>query len=60
MEMACKILKEVSVIEMLGFGFVMVEWVVFPWVSIYRALELLVAVNLIEHESFWKMRDAYN
>ncbi|KAJ6888646.1 hypothetical protein NC652_029665 [Populus alba x Populus x berolinensis] len=29
-------------------------------VYVYRALELLVAVNLTEHESFWKMRDACN
>jgi len=36
-----------------GFGFAMVEWVAFPWVSVYRAWKLLVAVKLTEHGSFW-------
>jgi hypothetical protein len=35
-----------------GFGFAVVEWVAFPWVSVYRAWELLVAVKLTEHETF--------
>jgi len=30
-----------------------VEWVAFPWVSVYRAWELLVAVKLRELGSFW-------
>ena len=36
-----------------GFGITVVEWVAFPWVSVYRAWELLVAMKLTEHESFW-------
>jgi len=36
-----------------GFGFVVVELVAFPWVSVYRACELLVAMKLTEHGSFW-------
>jgi len=36
-----------------GFGFAVVEWVAFLWVLVYRAWELLVAVKLTEHGSFW-------
>jgi hypothetical protein len=36
-----------------GFGFAVVEWVAFLWVSVYRAWELLVTVKLTEHGSFW-------